>query len=1120
MKSRQWSGWALVAERTGRVMLAALLISLATAQPAQAFGGFWSSQPTPVRQSGLEIIFVDNPDSTITAVVRIRYAGAPQKFAWLMPVPGKPTVSVSSNTVFERLESATAPQYWLEQFVASDCARPDAPDTALEAGAMSDGEAGAASVATIDRGTVGPYDYVTLAVEPALEDPLTVATDWLSAHGYDLTDLDGEVLRPYLKAGSNLLAFKLQNDADAGAIRPVVLTYESEQPSIPIRPAAVSAQSDLGVHVWVFGASQAVPDNYASLVLNDAVIDWLTAEKFLAGTLPAGGVGPFGDHAREPANYDAVVAAAVSEAGGRGFVTELAAPASQFRERVWSALDDERLPAIASRDYAHGVDAILAAAEQYAGWDGWHDAVQAATTLPEGVTLDAFEREPERYRDMAEVDTDELFRVLDERVVKPAADTAALLYRAPYVTRLYTVLSADAQASDPAFSYNLDLAQISNTHIAAQTIECDAGQAGAPWQIELPQGGVVRSDDPDGWPLAIGSMPANLKVVTLSARGSGSVVEDNSERIWQALGAPSAESHTDRPSPPHNGLLIGGSQRLQPFEPSDTPNPLARSHGAKTADGQCSVRGVGVAGDPALGFRFGLACAVLALRRRRLRSTLKRAAWLSWIGLLAACSSDAGRPAQDDAGMASLSGALTPEQLRDPETCKGCHPIHYREWSGSMHAYAAKDPVFHAMNARGQRETGGQLGDFCVKCHAPMAVADGLTTDGLNLDELADKERGVSCYFCHNAVDIQGDHNGNLRIANDDIMRGPIRDPFAHSAHRAEYSELFEPTDPKSSAMCGGCHDIVTPAGVHLERTFKEYRTGLFGKSTTGEPPAFESCVSCHMPGQKGFAAVAPAGVGERLVHEHLWPGVDIPLIDFPHREAMRSAVNDCQLGVPSVAFFTLEVTPPDLFTFQFETSAGHNQPSGSAQDRRMWLEFLAYDANGALLEEVSSGNIADGELEEWPEGHDKHDPNLLMFRDRIYDEDGKPVHMFWEAAKSEAYPEGYTSNLLPVASTTYVEGKRAVIKQYRARGPDGQLPARVTARLRMRPIGMDVLEDLVDSGDLDRAIVEEMPTFSFGAQIEWTPERGTLKPIAADVKTDCTTYRCLLDPSLDKCDQ
>ena len=65
------------------------------------------------------------------------------------------------------------------------------------------------------------------------------------------------------------------------------------------------------------------------------------------------------------------------------------------------------------------------------------------------------------------------------------------------------------------------------------------------------------------------------------------------------------------------------------------------------------------------------------------------------------------------------------EQLQDPATCGGCHPQHYAQWAGSMHAYASDDPVFVALNRRGQREA--HLGAFCVRCHAPMAVALGLT---------------------------------------------------------------------------------------------------------------------------------------------------------------------------------------------------------------------------------------------------------------------------------------------------------------------------------------------------------------------------------------------------------
>ncbi len=489
-------------------------------------------------------------------------------------------------------------------------------------------------------------------------------------------------------------------------------------------------------------------------------------------------------------------------------------------------------------------------------------------------------------------------------------------------------------------------------------------------------------------------------------------------------------------------------------------------------------------------------------------------AWAFW--LLAGCRGGGGAHAQGDAGAPVLPGTASREQLRDPETCKGCHPNHYSQWSSSMHAYAAKDPVFVAMNKRGQRETHGELGDFCIKCHAPMAVLDKVTKDGLDLDRLPDKQRGVSCYFCHNVTGVDGDHNGMLHLANDTTMRGPIRDPHDPYVHRAEYSEMFEDTNPQSNAMCGGCHDIVTATGVHLERTLQEYRSGIFSKSATGSPPAFDGCVGCHMPGQQAYAASVP-GVALRRVHEHLWPGIDVALTDFPHRDAMRSAVEDCQLG-KSESFFTLEVTPPDLFSFQIETNAGHNQPSGAAQDRRMWLEVLAYDAKGRLLDQVSSGNIADGEIEDKPENDPKRDPHLLMFRDRIYDAQGKPVHMFWQAAMSSAHPDGYESNVLPVATTTYIEGKHAIIKQYRLHGPDG-LPARVTARLRVRPIGLDVLQDLVDSGDLDPAILAAMPTLNFGSKIEWTPKSGLMKTVSSAVpKSDCGTYLCKLNPSAPGC--
>ncbi len=164
---------------------------------------------------------------------------------------------------------------------------------------------------------------------------------------------------------------------------------------------------------------------------------------------------------------------------------------------------------------------------------------------------------------------------------------------------------------------------------------------------------------------------------------------------------------------------------------------------------------------------------------------------------------------------------LDREALLNPDNCQSCHPEHYKQWSASMHACAGDDPVFLAMNRRGQRETGGALGDFCVKCHAPMALQEGLTTDGLNLDELPLHFKGVTYYFCHNVVAVAGTHNNPLVLANDDVMRGGISDPTKNVGHRTAYSALYDWARPESSSLCGRCHDVVTPNGFHLERGFE-----------------------------------------------------------------------------------------------------------------------------------------------------------------------------------------------------------------------------------------------------------------------------------------------------------
>ena len=71
---------------------------------------------------------------------------------------------------------------------------------------------------------------------------------------------------------------------------------------------------------------------------------------------------------------------------------------------------------------------------------------------------------------------------------------------------------------------------------------------------------------------------------------------------------------------------------------------------------------------------------------------------------------------------------------------------------------------------------------------------------------------------------------------------------------------------------------------------------------------------------------------------------------------------------------------------------------------------------------------------------------------------------------------------------------------------------------MRLRPIGQDVLHELVESGDLNPAVAARMQTLSFGAQLEWTQQDGVHEVISAAPKTDCSNYRCLLDPTSSEC--
>jgi len=428
---------------------------------------------------------------------------------------------------------------------------------------------------------------------------------------------------------------------------------------------------------------------------------------------------------------------------------------------------------------------------------------------------------------------------------------------------------------------------------------------------------------------------------------------------------------------------------------------------------------------------------------------------------------------------------LTRDALLDPQTCAQCHKTYYDDWSGSMHAYASEDPVFVAMNKRGQRETNGQLGTFCVNCHAPMAVHEGATTDGQNLAELPSKLHGVTCFFCHTVEAVQGTHNNPLVLESDGgiTMLGEYSDPVPNTAHPAAYSVLHDREYLQSSPLCGACHDIVSPPGAAIERTYSDWQQSIFAHAESSE-----TCGQCHMAQSTNLEPIAEApNVFARYAHAHTFPGVDIGLTPaFPNVAESAPAVQTfLDTTIQSALCVVQEDGNGAIRVILDNVAAGHSVTSGSTQDRRLWTEVIAYKAGKVVYQ---SGVVPKGTAVTSL----TNDPDLWLIRDCMFDAQGAQVNMFWQAATVE-------SNLIPFPVTIDPTDPRYYqthVVQYFPRSSMAMLPAlpdKVTLRVLLQPVGLDVMQDLVTSGDLDPSFPPTMPTYVVPEPIlTWTAEAAT----------------------------
>jgi hypothetical protein len=570
---------------TASLLLGALALG---ARSAAACGGFFCSQAQPVNQAAERIIFAQNADSSITAVIQILYEGPSEDFSWLLPINGVPEddqLGVASDVAFQRLQSATNPQFNLTTTVEGAC-RGDFP---AQNGVSGDTPAapvretcddnpllvGCEPVNVEASGVVGAFEWTVLSVNPNVADPVAPTLEWLTQNGYDVTPQGTALLGPYLADGMNLLALRLTKGSDTGSIRPIQITYPAAAPMIPIKLTAVAANEDMGVMAWVLSSARAVPFNYNALELNEARINWFNAAS----------------------NYEQVVNEAADDAGGNGFVTEFAGPSSQLASVVWQDFEEQNWQQVKGATYFSFDSLFQTVYSNYSNLDGFWDAVRRTVTLPDNISFEDFKLCPTCYSSRIELSPTALMTAIESDVIEPMRSVQRLIDQAPYATRLYSTLSASEMTIDPVFVFNQDLPEVSNLHQATRIIECDRGvyQTEAPWRIEFPQGSVIRGNAQTlgAWPDAVADQPANFQVLMLADSGDGQVVADNKEAI--------------------DTVLASYNETLPPREPSGRASTTMLDQ----SGGMCSLPAApGTSRSAPLSLGLGLLAAASWARRR------------------------------------------------------------------------------------------------------------------------------------------------------------------------------------------------------------------------------------------------------------------------------------------------------------------------------------------------------------------------------------------------------------------------------------------------------------------------------------------------------------------------
>lgn len=322
-----------------------------------------------------------------------------------------------------------------------------------------------------------------------------------------------------------------------------------------------------------------------------------------------------------------------------------------------------------------------------------------------------------------------------------------------------------------------------------------------------------------------------------------------------------------------------------------------------------------------------------------------------------------------------------------PEYCgrAGCHAASVRDWHGSAHALAGRDPYYQKVKQIYANRAEPGATKWCAGCHEPQSALSPPQNASLTLNH------GVDCLSCH-AVTQTAANTGNARYA----LSIPESYPFSaekagwkRSLHEflirlrpAPHQLAFAKPLHKNAELCGNCHRqsyCVAQNQFQFVRgadNFGEWRksefSGAIGLGLNEKAAPQKTCLDCHRtggnvhatPGADAVSALSYRQKGGRDAKKGLHDTenglsnepktllkdcleVDIFAIRYARKGASEAWI--APLDAPLQPYSLQEGESAALEIVVHNRGIGHDFPSGYADLKAAWLEVVVRDSDGKI---------------------------------------------------------------------------------------------------------------------------------------------------------------------------